>query len=75
MEPISNDVLGLRHCNYIVEATPIEGGSNDFNFKVVNALNGACDPSHTPQSTPSHPHPPNPSLPPQATAPPSLSSP
>ncbi len=61
MEPISNDVLGLRHCNYIVEATPIEGGSNDFNFKVVNALNGACDPSHTPQSTSPSPPTPHPS--------------
>jgi hypothetical protein len=40
IEPITNDQLGVRHCNYVVQATPIEVGSQDFQFKLVPALNG-----------------------------------
>jgi len=37
--PLTNFNIAMRHCNYIVQATPIET-SDDFNFKLVNALNG-----------------------------------
>lgn len=37
--PITNLDIAMRHCNYIVQATPIQQ-SDDFNFKLVNALNG-----------------------------------
>lgn len=41
VEPITNTGIGMRHCNYVVQATPIETGSADFQFHLVAALNGA----------------------------------
>ncbi len=47
--PINNLDLGFRHCDYVCSCTPQES-SNDFNFKIVKALNGVSPPERRAES-------------------------
>ena len=42
-EPTTNVGIGLRHCNYVASADANDG-SDDFNFKIVSAINGNASP-------------------------------
>ena len=42
-EPTNNVAVGLRHCNYVCSVDGNDG-SDDFNFKIVAALNGNASP-------------------------------
>ena len=50
-EPVTLPAFGLRHCDYVASVCPIEGGNDDFRFKIVAALSGAPAPSYSLQST------------------------
>lgn len=50
VSPLANLRLGLRHCNYVASACPLENGVQDFMFVSVAALNGQGAPAFSLQS-------------------------